>query len=83
MGKKTSNINKTEMKNFITYFQSVTTIGIVSRAKTAKEAEGKSTKRLKNSSVSCGIINQTPYTISDTDQWEIDCQHSSSLLKNK
>ena len=78
-----SNINKSEMKNFITYFQSVTTIGIVSRANTAKEAEEKSTKRLKNSSVSCGIINQTPYTVSDTDQWEIDCQNSNYLLKNK
>ena len=78
-----SDINKSEMKNFITYFQSVTTIGIVSRANTAKEAEEKSTKRLKNSSVSCGIINQTPYTVSDTDQWGIDCQNSNYLLKNK
>lgn len=68
-----TNVNNTEMKNFITYFQSVTTIGIVSRAKDAAEAEKKSLKKLTNSEISCGLVNQTKYEVGGTDEWTVDC----------
>jgi hypothetical protein len=79
----TENVNDSETKNFITYFQSVTTIGIVSRAKSAKEAEEKSSKKLANSEISCGLVNQTPYEIGGTDEWKVDCKNSNVFLKNK
>jgi len=73
MRKIISKINNSEPKNFITYFQSVTTIGIVSMAKNAKEAEVASKKKLENSEISCGLVNQTKYEIGGTDEWTIDC----------
>ena len=79
----TGSVNDSETKNFITYFQSVTTIGIVSRAKSAKEAEEKSSKKLGNSEISCGLVNQTPYTIGGTDEWKVDCKNSNVFLNGK
>ena len=58
--------------NFISYFQSVMTVGIVSSAKNIEEAERKSSKKFKNSDMSCGIISQTPFEISDTEPWNPD-----------
>lgn len=58
--------------NFISYFQSVTTIGIVSRGKSAVEAGKEAKKKLKNSDLTCGIVGQTPFILSTTEEWKPD-----------
>ena len=58
--------------NYISYFQSVMTVGIVSSGKTAKEAEEKSRRKFKKSELTCGVLAQTPYSIAATEQWHPD-----------
>jgi hypothetical protein len=57
-------------KKYITYFQSVTTIGIVSSGETPKEAQAKSELKMKNASMAYSVIAHEPFTASATDQWE-------------
>jgi len=57
-------------KEYISYFQSVTTIGIVSSGKNAKEAQEKSELKMKNSSMTYSVIAHEPFTASATDEWE-------------
>ena len=78
---KEKNVNNSGLKNFITYFQSVTTIGIVSQARNQKEAEQKSLKKLENSDVSCGLVNQTKYEIGGTDEWQVNCNELTCISK--
>lgn len=69
---KDGNTKDDGMKNFISYFQSVMTIGVVSKAKTAKEAEAKSLKKIKKSELTCGVVAQTPMACTVTEQWELN-----------
>jgi hypothetical protein len=62
-------VNKSGLQTFISYFQKVTTIGIVSRAKSAKEAESKSRKKIKNSELTCGLVAETPFEATATETW--------------
>lgn len=57
-------------RNYISYFQSVTTIGIINRAITAREAESAARLKLKNSDFMCGVVGQTPFELHATDEWE-------------
>lgn len=58
-----------DYRNYISYFQSVATIGIINRAKTAKEAELKARIKLRNSDLMCGVVGQTPFELHATDEW--------------
>jgi len=58
-----------EPNNYISYFQSVITIGIVSRARSIAEAEKQSRLKMDSSKFTSGLINQTPFTISETEPW--------------
>jgi len=78
---KERNVNNTGLKNYITYFQSVTTIGIVSQGKTPEEAENKSLKKLESSDISCGLVNQTKYEIGGTDEWKVNCNEFTCVQK--
>lgn len=55
---------------YISYFQSVTTIGVISLAKNQKEAEVDAKKRMQQSDFAHGIVGQTPMTFSMTEKWE-------------
>ena len=66
-GKNTDNSG--EIKHYISYFQSVTTIGITSRAKSAKEAEEKAKGKLSRSDFMCGVIGQTQFEPMATEEW--------------
>lgn len=59
-----------KLRNYISYFQSVTTIGIINRARTSKEAEGKARRKLDNSDFMCGVVGQTPFELHATDEWK-------------
>ena len=59
-------------KNYISYFQSVTTVGVISSGTSHEEAEKESVKKFKNSDYSCGIVGQTPFEVSDTEEWNPD-----------
>jgi hypothetical protein len=65
---------KNKLKNipnyYISYFQSVTTIGVISLAKNPKEAKIDATKRMKDSAFAHGVVGQTPMTFAMTEKWE-------------
>lgn len=67
--KGNSNHSHEGLRNFITYFQSVTTIGVINLAKSKKEAEAEAKKRMGKSDFTCGIVGQTPMTMSMTEEW--------------
>ena len=56
--------NDDKLRNYISYFQSVTTVGIVSKGYTLIDAEQKAKDKFKGSDFSCGIVSQTPFEIS-------------------
>jgi len=58
------------IRNYISYFQSVTTIGIINRARTAKEAETKARSKLSRSDFMCGVLGQTPFEPYATEEWK-------------
>jgi len=58
-----------EPRNYISYFQSVSTIGIINRARSAKEADAAARRKLDNSEFMCGVVNQTPFQLYATDEW--------------
>jgi len=57
-------------RSFISYFQSVSTIGIINRARSASEADEKARKKLSNSDFMCGVVGQTPFELYATDEWQ-------------
>jgi hypothetical protein len=59
-----------ELRNYISYFQSVTTIGIINRARNSDEAESKARRKLDNSDFMCGVVGQTPFELHATDEWK-------------
>ena len=61
-----------KLRNYISYFQSVTTVGIVNQARSIQEAEDVAKQKFKDSDLSCGIVGQTPFEISDTEPWNPD-----------
>ena len=60
------------LRSYISYFQSVTTIGIINLAHNIQEAEDKAEDKFYNSDLSCGIVAQTPFERSDTEIWSPD-----------
>ena len=67
-------------KKYISYFQTVTTIGVISTANSKEEAIGKSTNKVNNSEFTCGVIGQTPLEHSGTEEWKsIDISNSNDL----
>lgn len=72
------------LRNFISYFQSVTTIGIINRARSAGEAESKARRKLDNSDFMCGVVGQTPFELHATDEWQpsvrSDCDAETSIM---
>ena len=77
-----------KLQNYISYFQSVATIGIINRAITAKEAESQARLKLKNSDFMCGVVGQTPFEFHATDEWQPTTEvpdisaKNSNLIKN-
>lgn len=62
--------NKSEDRRFISYFQSVMTIGIMSRAKSVQEAEKKAQVKMKNKDgVNYCVFDQTPFELTGTEEW--------------
>jgi hypothetical protein len=58
-----------KLRSYISYFQSVMTIGIVNTGRSIQEAEEKARERFNAEDLSCGIVGQTPFEISDTEPW--------------
>lgn len=56
-------------RNYISYFQMVTTLGVINRARSAREAESKAREKVKNSDFMCGVVSQTPFELDATDEW--------------
>lgn len=56
-------------QTYITYFQKVMTIGIMSGGKDAKDAQVKASKKLKNSEIACGVIAETKFEPTATEVW--------------
>lgn len=71
-------------RNYISFFQSVTTIGIINRAANPKIAELKARLKLNKSDFMCGVVNQTPFELQDTDEWvptdEVDNTYDTEQL---
>lgn len=61
-----------DLRNYISYFQSVTTVGMVNSAHNLQEAEDKAKRKFRSSDLSCGIVGQTPFEISETEPWNPD-----------
>lgn len=59
-----------KLRNFVSYFQSVTTVGVVTSARNPSEAEALAKKRMSDGRFVSGIFNQTPYVISETEEWK-------------
>lgn len=59
-------------RTYISYFQSVMTIGIVNTARSIQEAEQKAREKFSREDLSCGIVGQTPFEISETEVWNPD-----------
>jgi hypothetical protein len=56
---------------YISYFQSVLTIGIMSNGKSMQEAEKKSSIKIKDKSgVNYCVFEQTPFELTDTEEWK-------------
>jgi hypothetical protein len=70
-------------KNYISYFQSVTTIGIINRARTSGEAEAKARIKLDNSDFMCGVVGQTPFELHATDEWQPEYLEKEDLCEPK
>jgi len=66
---KQPNKHNTEPNSYISYFQSVITIGVVSRGDSVEDAERQSRAKMDSSKFTSGIINQTPFEISETEPW--------------
>jgi len=58
-----------QLRNYISYFQSVTTIALINPARSLQEAEDKAKRKFSSSDLSCGIVAQTPFEISETETW--------------
>jgi len=66
---ETDNTGKHE-NSYISYFQSVITVGVINKAESADEATKKAKKRFKKeleNGFYCGIVGQTPFEISETE----------------
>lgn len=59
-----------KLRNFVSYFQSVTTVGVVTTARNPLEAEALAKSRITDGRFVSGIFNQTPYTLSETEEWK-------------
>ena len=66
---KDGNTSGGKMRSYISYFQSVTTVGIVSQAPNAKAAAKEAAKKIQSSELKCGIIAQTPFKVATTEEW--------------
>ncbi len=64
------NDNDNEDKKFVTWFQSVITIGIVTRAKDFDEADTKAKKIMADGGAKLAWFDQTPLEISDTEEMD-------------
>ena len=60
------------LQNYISYFQSVVTVGIINSAHSLEEAEEKAKSKFMSSDLSCGVVGQTPFEISETEPWNPD-----------
>jgi hypothetical protein len=58
------------LRNFVSYFQSVTTVGVVITARTPQEAEELAKLKMADGQFVSGIFNQSPYTLSATEEWQ-------------
>ncbi|MFA5312476.1 MAG: hypothetical protein WC375_04035 [Methanomassiliicoccales archaeon] len=61
-----------EVREYISYFQSVTTIGIVTKGTCLHEASEKAKERIKNKEVVSAHFSQTQFDLSETEEWVPD-----------
>ena len=66
-----------QVRNYVSFFQSVTTIGIMTRAKSSQDAENQAKRKLSDSDFTSGLISQTPYALSGTDEWQDEINPTS------
>jgi len=73
--------NKTEDTNYITYFQSVITMGVLNRATSKESAIKKATASLFNKDgINHCLFDQTDFEFAATEEWasgEIDCKKNT------
>ena len=56
--------------NYISYFQTTTTVGIVSKAASPAEAAAISKEKIEGGNLACGVLMQTPYELAETEVWK-------------
>lgn len=58
---------------FITYFQSVITVGIITEDETLEGAQKKAEEKMEqNDAPYLGIFDQVPFELTDTEEWTGD-----------
>ena len=61
---------KHEQRKFISYFQSVITIGIMNDAEGYEDAEIKANKKINDKkAINYCVFEQTPFELTDTEEW--------------
>ena len=68
-------------RHYVTYFQSVMTIGVLTHARNKKEAESIAKKRLKDKELSYCCFDQTDLDLSYTEESKVSLPDSEILLK--
>ena len=58
-----------KVRDYVSFFQSVTTVGIMTRAKSCEDAEIKAKRKLASEDFTSGLISQTPYSSAGTEEW--------------
>ena len=69
--------NDGKWRNYISYFQSVTTIGVISKARSLSEAEEKAKINFECASPTCGVIDQTPFEMAETEPFDTNIGFAS------
>lgn len=80
------NTKQSEEKRYVCFFQSVLTVGIMSRGKTQKDAERKALLSMRDvNGVNYCSFNQTPLEHTSTEQWqpEFEPDFASNALSFK
>ena len=61
-----------KLHSFVSYFQSVITVGVITTARNPHEAESLAKEKLAQGNFVSGIFNQSPFTLAETEEWHPD-----------
>jgi hypothetical protein len=59
-----------ENKQYITYFQTVTTVGVVTDANSEMLAEKLAEDKLKEEGIACGLVSHSPLSPTETEEYD-------------